>query len=300
MLFFELKGDFVIACPALSKAFALSLAVPMLFLYCCTSLAAPVCFRVMDATGYSGKPDLRPLKIQHVTLVEPVRWWTGVPESHEARRAATMGKMAPLASVREPIIVDLELTLTGATNVARNVPTYVGVLDWMRAGGLTGPLSFYSSVPVRDYWRAIQGPNSPPFRAWQLENDQLGSIVARVDALYPSLYTFYADQDGWVKYATANIAEAHRVGHGRPVYPFIWPQYHMSAHSLAYQNLSREYWLRELRTIRDKAEGVVIWGGWDFEHDRPLVWNDSEAWWIATKEFLAETPNVCEVIKNGP
>jgi hypothetical protein len=56
------------------------------------------------------------------------------------------------------------------------------------------------------------------------------------------LYTFYADRQGWVAYAIAQISEARRKAKGKPVYAFIWPQYHESNQLLGGQFLDADYW----------------------------------------------------------
>ena len=254
------------------------------------------CFKVFDATLYSGKPDLSALGIQHLTLIEPARWWAGLPDDEGALRDATKRQTVPLLDNPDPILIDLELPLTSTAkspNPDKNLARYVNFIDWMREAGYKKPLSYYGSLPVRDYWRAMQGPAKPAYRVWQEENDKLAPIVAKVEALYPSLYTFYPKQEGWVAYARANVAEARRIGGGRPVYPFLWPQYHDSAGAIAHHDLGADYWTVQLRTMKESADGFVIWGGWDFDKRARAPWDENAGWWQATKKFLAETPNIC-------
>jgi hypothetical protein len=59
-------------------------------------------------------------------------------------------------------------------------------------------------------------------------NDHLRGLVSSLDVSLPSLYTFYDYQPGWVTYAIANIMEARRMNPGKPVFAFLWPQYHDS------------------------------------------------------------------------
>jgi hypothetical protein len=259
-----------------------------------TATAAAGCFQIFDATLYSGKPDLAALGIQHLTLVEPPRWWKGAAADDNSLKEATKAGTTPLLQNGDPVVIDLELPLTSNNpNSDSNIGKYVKTIDWMRDAGYTKPLSFYGSLPVRDYWRAVKGPGNPPYQQWQRDNDRLAPIVAKVDALYPSLYTFYPNQQAWVSYAVANIREAKRIGGGRPVYPFLWPQYHDSAGALAHHELPADYWLLQLRTMRDNANGVVIWGGRDFDKHAPMQWDDNAAWWQATRKFMAETRNLC-------
>jgi len=254
------------------------------------------CFKVMDATVYADKPDMRAVGIQTIKLVEPVRWWHEVPNNEKSLKEATIKATGPLIGLTSPVLIDLELPVSGnSLDIAANRQRYRDVIQWMRDGGFTAPLAFYGSLPLRDYWRALKGPSSAGYKAWQAENDALKPIVPLVTALYPSLYTFYPDPQGWAKYAQANIAEARRMGGGRPVYPFIWPQYHNSNKRLGYQYIDGNFWSLQLRTLYAHADGLVLWGGWDFANNRHAPWDENAAWWQATKQFLANTHNLCPV-----
>ncbi len=256
------------------------------------------CFRIMDATLYSGKPDLSHYGIQHATLVEPQRWWTYAKVDASGRHDVTVRNAKDLSgnhgpSIIDPLIIDLEIPGVGSDPSSdQNVQPYLDVVSAMREGGYDRPLAFYGTLPIRDYWRS-QKAGTPVYREWQAQNDRISKIVPLVSALFPSLYTFYDNQDGWVRYAEGNVAESKRIGQGRPVYPFLWPQYHDSAGRLAYQYLPRDYWLRELRTMARVADGLVIWGGWDTPNRRAEPWDDSAQWWQATLEFIKSQPNVC-------
>jgi Hyaluronidase len=266
-------------------------------------LAPPLeaaCFKIMDATLYSGKPDLSKYGLQHATLAEPQRWWATSKVDASGRHDVTVRNAKDLAgnqgqSIVDPLIIDLELPVVGSDQSSpENIQPFLDVVSAMREGGYTRPLAFYGSPPLRDYWRAQKGPGTPGYKEWQAQNDRVAKIVPLVSALFPSLYTFYDDQAGWIRYAEANIAEAKRIGQGRPVYPFIWPNYHdHAAAALAGQPLARAYWMQQLSTMKRLADGVVIWGGWDAKNSRVQAWDDSAPWWQATLEFIKSQPNVC-------
>jgi hypothetical protein len=165
------------------------------------------------------------------------------------------------------------------------VTKYRTVLRWFHEAAPRLRLGYYGTIPVPDYWRAIQGTTSADFKAWQQDNDRLGLIAKDVDVLFPSLYTFYADRQGWVAYAIAQISEARRKAKGKPVYAFIWPQYHESNQLLGGQFLDADYWELELLTVRQYADGLVIWGGWGTGGPQP--WDEDAPWWQVTKRFLS-------------
>jgi hypothetical protein len=218
------------------------------------------CFKLSEALVYSGTPDLSLYGMSHVTVVDPGHQEYGVLNT----------------DAKETVVMDWELA-------GKPLPE---AFTWARQSGYKGPLSFYMMLPKRDYWRAVAGPNSAPYKQWQAENDALKPTVASVAAIYPSLYTFYTDQTAWVAYATANMAEGRRIAPAKKMYPFLWPSNHTTG-----VDLPADYWLKELRTVRDHADGAVIWGGWDVDHARP--WDQNAAWWKATQEFIAET-NICK------
>ena len=116
-----------------------------------------------------------------------------------------------------------------------------------------------------------------------MANSYLIPFVTHVDALYPSLYTSHTDRAKWVADAQRYIAEAKRIGPGKPVRPFIWPQYHdVMRGPLRLTYIDYDYWMLQLTTIRDTgASGVIVWGGYKTQ------WDDTQDWWRATLDFIA-------------
>ena len=171
--------------------------------------------------------------------------------------------------------------LKGSPDSVRDSLTkYMTVLDWFRTAAPGLSVGYYGVPPLRDYWRAIKETSSQERRSWMEENDQLRSLAGAVNVLFPSLYTFYPDQAGWKKYAIAQIEEARRYGNGKPVYVFLMPTYHDSNRILGGHYLPADYWLLELETAKEYADGIVIWGGWGAK------WDDNAPWWNITKEFM--------------
>jgi hypothetical protein len=187
------------------------------------------------------------------------------------------------------LVIDLEAWPT--TGNPQAVSATVGRLSELaarlRTHGFDEQIGIYGLPPIRDYWRAIQPPNNPQFLAWQTENDALKPLVDSEDALFPSLYTFYADQEGWESYARANVAEARRLANGKPVYAFISMTYHDSNRTLGGHLIPQDYWRRQLQVLNQIADGVVIWGGYT------LDWDEQAGWWLATTDFLHNNSRIC-------
>ena len=253
------------------------------------------CFEIFDTTAYQNKPDLTPHGVRPAKVIYGIRQLWGQNRTPEA-----LAQLPPLANVENavnqavqsgaPLIV-LEVehwpNVGSDDVVAESLRKYVQLADWARtdAGGV--PVAYYGVPPMRDYWRAIKHSETLEYRQWQAENERLQPLAVHMDALTPSLYTFYDDIEGWKRYAAANVSEARRLAPEKPLYPFIWPQYHNSNQQLNGQYVPAEYWLQQLRTLEQIADGVVIWSG------GPGAWNPDAAWWQATLAFIAESDRAC-------
>ncbi|MDP1770525.1 MAG: hypothetical protein Q8L74_17220 [Nitrospirota bacterium] len=254
-----------------------------------TALAAvPRPFVVFDATLFKNKPSLAADHVRPLTILYESRLFvanqppTAVPSEVIVRSLAY-----ELRASTDPVILDIERwPLTGdRVAVASTVAKYLSVLSWVKGEAPAVPFGLYGTVPIPDYWRASSGPISPQFLAWRKDNDRLAQIVDHVDALYPSIYTFYPDRQAWVAYAKAQIAEARRLAKGKPVYGFLWPLYHNQGNeSLGPRPIEPDYWDLQLTTMAQHADGVVIWGGWG-DHG-PEPWSEEAPWWQVTKRFM--------------
>ena len=173
-----------------------------------------------------------------------------------------------------------------AAAVDQTIRKYIELMDWMHAAAPELKIGFYAELPICDYWNAIKGPQSAAYQAWAAANRRLAPVARHVDAIFPSLYTFYTDFAGWQKYALANIAQARM--YGKPVYPFLMPQYHDSNKKLAADFLPAGYWRQQLETCYAHADGIVIWGGWMDHNNHRCVWDPGAPWWQETLAFLRE------------
>jgi hypothetical protein len=253
-------------------------------------------FIVFDGTLYSDKPDLSAHGIRPITIGYSAK--LGYPAKSgsewfkEADRLPSIDKVKTVARDAQQggqiIVLDIEhWPLKGSPDLIQNsLRKYLAVLEWVRSAAPGLSVGYYGAPPITDYWRAIKDASNQEHKTWMAENDQIRSLASAVDMYTPSLYTFYADQEGWKKYALAQITEARRYGNGKPVYVFLWPQYHESNRILGGRYLSDDYWQLELETAKHYADGIVIWGGWDLKSNRQAKWDDNAAWWKVTKEFM--------------
>jgi len=246
-------------------------------------------FPVFDAVSFAHKPDLTVFGLKPITVVYPNFMWkeNKVPDSTslpDRSRIVAFGQLANQTS--HVLAIDIEhWPLTGnPTTVAASIKKYQTVIGWYKA--TTAPelkIGFYGVTQLRNYWDSIQEKNSPRYLAWQKQNDALASVAQLEDVLFPSVYTFYDDRRGWEKYAIAQIQEARRYAGRKPVYVFLWPQYHGSNKKLDNAFLAGDYWRMELETARKYADGLVIWCC-----STKQTWDENAAWWSETKTFLKE------------
>jgi Hyaluronidase len=254
------------------------------------------CVRVFDAMYFKGKPDLSPLGVEKLRLFASLNWWPDRRRADELPPRRAIGAwLRGLPDREQPFVIDLEHwpVRGSSSSVAASLQKKATLVDWVRSEGYAGPIGYYGLPPIRDYWRAIRPAESAAHRQWRDENDRWQPLVTRVDYLFPSLYTFYDDPDTWATYAIENIAEARRLARGKPVYPFLWPQYHNSNRNLAYRFLPAHVWRRQLEMVAEHADGIVLWGGSDEQGRGVGVWNPTSPWWVATLDFLTANRARC-------
>lgn len=257
-------------------------------------------FIVFDATLYKNKPSFSGYPIRPITLLYESRLFPGKHTPTAMPQEQTVRSIAKeLRGASEPVIVDIERwPLKGDAKVVKeNVGKLSSILSWIKAEAPDIHVGTYGTIPLPDYWRAIRGPVSKEYQAWQRDNDRLEELVAQLDALYPSLYTYYPDRQGWVNFAVAQLTEAKRKAHGKPVYAFLMPIYHESNRQLGLRPLDSDYWELQLNTVAQHADGVVIWGGWGTKGPEP--WDEEAPWWQVTKRFISRIGGVAPATPSG-
>jgi hypothetical protein len=248
-------------------------------------------FSVYDALLFIDKPDLRSygLKNNQIFYESDLFPLGQYSQPNEATvRAAARRLVDSGYPTDEPVQLDIErwewdTHWTTDALAADSMNKLIQIIRWFKneAPQYT-KVGYYAAGPNRQYWPAQKPAQSPDFVKWQASNDFLAPLIAEKGALYPSLYTFYNDRAGWVKYAKANIAEAKRIGGGKPIYAFIWPRYH-EAGNMGQAYIDYEFWKLQLQTVKEAGvDGVIIWGGYKEQ------WTGDWPWWQATRAFLAE------------
>ena len=235
-------------------------------------------FLVFDSLFYSGKPDTAALGMLPARGTGEL-WRDGQPRND----VDVIGVQRAVACCRGfggVYYLDVEQwRVFGQPDavVDANVEKFIRMADAVRTAQPDLKFGFYGVMPEIVYWPIVR-PVGDQLNAWRRGNRRTREIARHVDVIFPSLYTFYMDPDGWETYARETLKEART--YGKPVYAFLWPEFHNSNKLLGGQNVPREFWRKQLEFCRTHADGIVIWGGWQER------WNEDAGWWQETRLFL--------------
>ena len=253
-----------------------------------------------DSLLFIGKPDLSRYGFKRSRTVYQNELWPSKADYTTPNEAAVRSKadavLAEGVTAAVPVILDVELYSVDVrldishinpdiSTVDSNILKLEQIIGWFKNEAPTLQVGFFDvAAPVDGLPVTGQQPaNDAELAIWMRANSYLIPFVTHVDALYPSIYTVDTDPAKWVALAHRSVSEAKRIGAGKPVRPFIWPQYHDVMRSpLAGTYIDYDYWMLQLTTIRDAgASGIVFWGGYQTR------WDDTQDWWRATLDFIA-------------
>jgi sugar phosphate isomerase/epimerase len=240
-------------------------------------------FPIFDGLLYLGKPDLRPLGLVPIAWIGAL-WRPGV-STETVDEVQVRTEFERLRNSSGFYYLDIEnwplLSVSVATR-QQNIEKLARVIDLARRTAPNAHLGFYGLLPGITYWPLFR--HDAEYREWLEVNRALDPLAGHVDAVFPSLYTYYDDLEGWKNYARQTLTEARR--YGKPVYVFLWPQFHDSNPTLRGQEVPRAFWLAELELCAELADGIVLWGGWQGH------WDENAAWWQETLTFMKTLKDV--------
>src|SRR5215211_8980556 len=261
---------------------------------------SPETFGLYDSLLFARKPDLSPFGFKRSRTVYQHELWPPKADYTTPNEAAVRSKaravLAEGVTAAVPVILDVEKYSVdvrldiyhlnpNTSTVDANILKLRQIIGWFKNEAPTLKVGFYDVAgPVGGLPVTGQEPATDAELAiWRTANSYLIPFVTHVDALYPSLYTSTTDRAKWVATAQRIISEAKRIGPGKPVRPFIWPQYHdVMRGPLALTYIDYDYWMLQLTTIRNAGvSGIVFWGGYQ------TPWDDTQDWWRATLDFIA-------------
>ena len=230
----------------------------------------PRSFPIYDNMSYIGKPDTKKYGLIPSNIIDEGQIWPhgqnyGVLPSRSAFDAIVAAHM----SNPGPIVLDIEkLPLKGSPDTLRqHLHVLATLADWTRAEARGKTVGYYG-------YNTLTGV--PP-----ANRSNAQELARHVDAFFPSMYTFDDNQAAWAMRAASEAAEDRALAAGKPVYFYLWPQYHDGTPK-QFQYVNTAYWKFQLSTAYRDADGIVLWGSSRFP------WDETSGWWAATLEFLQQ------------
>lgn len=153
-------------------------------------------------------------------------------------------------------------------------------------GQLDKKLGFFASCPDPIRWRDLMNSQGV---AGTVEMDEYYEINLRrqkvadeVDYIAPELYMYTSSLEEWKLYAKVSLDLAISMAKGKPIYPFIMPQYIPVINpEIGNGFVSGEIWKAQLDYLFHLCDGVIVWGYWN----RDMSVEDE--WWKEMIKFPA-------------
>jgi hypothetical protein len=244
------------------------------------ALAAGDDFPLFDALLHRGKPDLSRQGLVPMYAVAGV-WRPGSAKEYVDEQ----GVVAALDRLpREVRVLYLDIENWPLLGVAegireRSIQNYLMTAKIIRQTKPNIKFGFYGIAPTCVYWPIVRHDQTD-LTDWRAVNQALRPVADLVDFVLPSLYTMYDDSAGWREFASVTLIEARR--YGKPVYPFLWFEYFDGNAILRGHEVNIADWTAELTLCRERADGIVFWGG------SGRGWSESAAWWQAVLRIRGE------------
>ena len=234
---------------------------------------APHPFLVYDNFFYKGRPDVDPVGMIQANIIYKGAIWPNKLDEESLPDSATFQAVVRAHSVNPgPIILDVEdLPLRGSKKTIKaHLKILLTLADWAHAAAPGKVIGYYGTNTLSRI-----DHNARPYAR---------QLAQHVDAFFPSLYTFSPDRKQWLARAIPLIKEDRALAHGKPLYCYLWPQYHDGTPQ-QFVYIDASYWLFQLQFSYRLCDGVVIWGPSKFP------WQDSTGWWQTTQQFVQSLPH---------
>ncbi len=252
-----------------------------------TNTAQP--FLVFDNMFYAGKPDFSTNGlIPNCVVYETSELKAAVAAGQLPDETAFKEKIKRLSLNRPgPIVIDIEYAYlsknkkTTDAEVKQHFKLFITLAHWAHEAAPGHLVGFYGHGLFPE----------EPGKEYGAETKEL---LAAMDAFFPSLYSHGNQSPAqWREKLQFLIQQAHQIAPGKPVYPYIWAQYHEGGPK-ALEFLDADYLTFQLEAARtDGADGVVFWSG-----NKP-AWTD-RPWAQAMLKFVAAKPICKTAVKSDP
>jgi hypothetical protein len=265
--------------------------------------ALPPKFPVVDGTLFVSKPDLEAQGFGEGYQLNPLVWTDEASVRAYTRNLAQAGAGAIAGKVQVIYLDEIpgwqDTYFPGTPECEAAIQRMIQILDWVKAEAPSVKVGLYYAY---DYWSLMghlmqlrKGHSTelsePNFLAWHAAADNLrNKMGSHVDYVFPSLYRFAGENyplEDWKMYAKAVLDECGLWG--KPVLPFLWPEYHDDGNpAQAGIPVPAAEWRQLLEFSRDNgADGVVIWGGWGPNGN--ITFDRNADWYLQTVDFMRQT-----------
>lgn len=192
---------------------------------------------------------------------------------------------------RIPVTLDLETwPYYPQAELDKTVGNFLTVIKAFRSANTHSPIGFYGVPPKQAYeWKNIDPVNNPSgYGNWLYINNALAPLAANVQLFLPSFYAYDPDTTSWRKMVDATVAAIKGYGAPRPIYAYIWPQYHQGSSPYNLQYIDTAIWRYQLQVMYDRVNGCIVWTSNKDSHGNWISWDPNMPWWQATKSFLVD------------
>jgi len=260
-------------------------------------------FEIFDGTQYSDKPNMAKYGIKPITILYESWIWKNNENRDVPPSAKRVKQLADTYDGKtDYIVIDIEnWKVQGHPYrpwvIKNSISKYVQTFDTFKRYFHKSKLGYFGAIlPVSNYTASIADHNNKIYKQWVNSNNNMKQLADIVDVAFPSIYTYDKDPKIWDKSFKNKITELRRIYSGK-IYAFIWPQYFDHEPAPKYLNLHfipGEFWKHQLEAAYNTVDGVIIWGGWDFNKRKRLSWDNNAEWFISTKKFIAEKRIISE------
>lgn len=190
-----------------------------------------------------------------------------------------------------PVDLDLETwPYYPDSKLTSTINKFLTTINYFKSANTVSPIGFYGVPPKQAYqWSSIDPVNNPSgYANWKHISDSLARVAVNVDVFQPSFYAYDTDTTSWRKMVDTTIAAIKRYSTTKPIYAFIWPQYHQGTNPLQLQFIDTAIWRYELEQLYKKANGVIIWTSNKDGNNNTIYWDVNMPWWQVTKKFMVD------------
>lgn len=283
---------------------------------------------VFDSLGYEPKPDLE--KQAGLLPAQTLTTWYFFPYDEKSETYYDIDRFHPEIIDERVKVFDDELDHQKLFTVdiehwpldrddqvhrfttlnTETVEKYAQVLDQIRESNPSLLVCLYMVMPAREFNYAYQGPLSDGFKRWQKFNSLVArTLLPRVDALCPSVYTLHEQEELYPLFITANLGEAQRLAQGMgvttdpsvsfklklPVIAYMWPRFHPNSGRNPYgrQFIPADFFRMQLDEVSRVADGIVLWDGPFKDEELPWQeqWPTESSWFSAFQQFQKDIGN---------